>query len=42
MGIGRGFEVYKIALFSHGSAIHDTIASCERKAQQEQKEKLFR
>ena len=42
MGIGRGFEVYKIALFSHGGAIHDTIASCERKAQQEQKEKLFR
>ncbi len=29
MGKGRGFEVYKIALFSHGGAIHDTIASCE-------------
>ena len=26
MGAGRGFKVEKIALFSHGGAIHDTIA----------------
>jgi len=26
MGKGRGFEVERIALFSHGGAIHDTIA----------------
>lgn len=31
MGAGRGFKVEKIALFSHGGAIHDTIASVERK-----------
>ena len=31
MGRGRGFEVEKIALFSHGGAIHDTIASVERR-----------
>ena len=31
MGVGRGFEVEKIGLFSHGGAIHDTIASIERK-----------
>lgn len=31
MGRGRGFELEKIALFSHGGAIHDTIASIERK-----------
>ena len=30
MGEGRGFKVEKIALFSHGGAIHDTIASVER------------
>jgi hypothetical protein len=30
MGAGRGFTVEKIALFSHGGAIHDTIASVER------------
>ena len=30
MGAGRGFKVEKIALFSHGGAIHDTIASVER------------
>jgi len=30
-GSGRGFIVEKIALFSHGGAIHDTIASVERK-----------
>lgn len=30
MGAGRNFEVEKIALFSHGGAIHDTIASVER------------
>lgn len=30
MGAGRGFYVEKIALFSHGGAIHDTIASVER------------
>lgn len=30
MGTGRGYEVEKIALFSHGGAIHDTIASVER------------
>ncbi len=31
MGEGRGFIVEKICLFSHGGAIHDTIASIERK-----------
>lgn len=30
-GLNRGFVVEKIALFSHGGAIHDTIASVERK-----------
>jgi len=30
MGSNRGFYVEKIALFSHGGAIHDTIASVER------------
>lgn len=30
MGKNRGFEVERIALFSHGGAIHDTIASVER------------
>ena len=30
MGVGRGFELEKIAIFSHGGAIHDTIASVER------------
>jgi len=30
-GVNRGFEVEKICLFSHGGAIHDTIASVERK-----------
>jgi hypothetical protein len=30
MGRGRGFNVERIALFSHGGAIHDTIASVER------------
>ena len=30
MGTNRGFKVEKIALFSHGGAIHDTIASVER------------
>lgn len=29
MGTGRGFKTKKIALFSHGGAIHDTIASVE-------------
>ena len=31
LGKGRGFEVERIALFSHGGAIHDTIASVECK-----------
>jgi hypothetical protein len=31
MGIKRGFEIESIALFSHGGAIHDTIATVERK-----------
>jgi hypothetical protein len=31
MGMNRGFIVDKICLFSHGGAIHDTIASIERK-----------
>jgi hypothetical protein len=31
MGKQRGFCVEKIALFSHGGAIHDTIASVERR-----------
>jgi hypothetical protein len=31
MGSNRGFAVEKICLFSHGGAIHDTIASIERK-----------
>jgi len=30
MGRYKGFHVEKIALFSHGGAIHDTIASVER------------
>ena len=30
MGSNRGFHVEKIGLFSHGGAIHDTIASVER------------
>jgi len=30
MGANRGFVVERIALFSHGGAIHDTIASVER------------
>jgi len=30
MGANRGFHVEKICLFSHGGAIHDTIASVER------------
>jgi len=30
MGKGRGFLTERIALFSHGGAIHDTIASVER------------
>lgn len=29
MGSGRGFRLTKIGLFSHGGAIHDTIASVE-------------
>lgn len=31
MGKNRGFYTYKICLFSHGGAIHDTIASVEKK-----------
>lgn len=31
MGTGRGFQVEKICLFSHGGAIHDTIATVERR-----------
>ena len=31
MGKKRGFNIEKIALFSHGGAIHDTIATIERK-----------
>ncbi len=30
MGDSRGFRTERIALFSHGGAIHDTIASVER------------
>lgn len=30
MGKNRGFEVEKICLFSHGGAIHDTIATIEK------------
>ena len=30
MGQNRGFTVEKVCLFSHGGAIHDTIASVER------------
>ncbi len=30
MGAGRGFHTERIGLFSHGGAIHDTIASVER------------
>jgi hypothetical protein len=29
MGKNRGFYLYKVGLFSHGGAIHDTIASVE-------------
>jgi len=31
MGVGRGFYVERVALFSHGGSIHDTIATIERK-----------
>lgn len=31
MGKSRGFEVVEIAIFSHGGAIHDTIATVEMK-----------
>lgn len=31
MGTNRGFEIEHIALFSHGGAIHDTIATVERR-----------
>ena len=31
MGTGRGFKVERICLFSHGGAIHDTIATVERR-----------
>jgi hypothetical protein len=30
MGAGRHFKLERLALFSHGGAIHDTIASVER------------
>lgn len=30
MGQNRGFDLEKIGVFSHGGAIHDTIASVER------------
>ena len=30
MGNGRGFAIERICLFSHGGAIHDTIATIER------------
>jgi len=30
MGRNRNFQVERVALFSHGGAIHDTIASVER------------
>jgi hypothetical protein len=30
MGAGRKFSLERLALFSHGGAIHDTIASVER------------
>ena len=30
MGTGRNFTLERLALFSHGGAIHDTIASIER------------
>ena len=30
MGTGRNFTLERLALFSHGGAIHDTIASVER------------
>jgi hypothetical protein len=30
MGKNRKFELERLALFSHGGAIHDTIASLER------------
>lgn len=30
MGSGRKFELERLALFSHGGAIHDTIATIER------------
>ena len=31
MGTSRGFETKRICLFSHGGAIHDTIATIEQK-----------
>lgn len=29
MGTGRGFRVHEVAIFSHGGAIHDTLATYE-------------
>jgi len=34
MGLARRFEIERICLFSHGGAIHDTIATIERYQQQ--------
>jgi hypothetical protein len=31
MGKTRGYKIERIALLSHGGAIHDTIATIERK-----------
>ena len=30
MGTGRNFQLERLAMFSHGGAIHDTIATVER------------
>ena len=32
MGSARGYHLVKLAVFSHGGAIHDTIASFERRS----------
>ena len=37
MGKDRGFIVEKICLFSHGGAIHDTIATIEKRVNNRQK-----
>jgi hypothetical protein len=39
MGRERGFELERVLLMSHGGAIHDTIASVERRMKRSEKRK---